>query len=91
MSTDGYAYNSWVDTENIVFSNYLSYILKINAHSFSAVAGTELNKNRREFGSVTGIKFPSDDFQNIDSAGEVNAGRGNASEYSFLLFWQNKL
>lgn len=87
MSTDGYAYNSWVDTENIVFSNYLSYILKINAHSFSAVAGTELNKNRREFGSVTGIKFPSDDFQNIDSAGEVNAGRGNASEYSFFSYF----
>ena len=87
MSTDGYAYNSWVDTENIVFSNYLSYILKINAHSFSAVAGTELNKNRREYGSVTGIRFPSDDFQNIDSAGEINAGGGNTTEYSFFSYF----
>ena len=82
MSTDGYAFNSWVDTENIIFSNYLSYNLKLGSHNFSTIAGTELNKNRREYGSVTGIKFPSDDFQNIDSAGE-----GNASEYSFFSYF----
>ncbi len=87
MSTDGYAFNSWVDTENIIFSNYLSYNLKLGSHNFSAIAGTELNKNRREYGSVTGIKFPSDDFQNIDSAGEINAGEGNASEYSFFSYF----
>ena len=87
MSTDGYAFNSWVDTENIIFSNYLSYNLKLGSHNFSAIAGTELNKNRREYGSVTGIKFPSDDFQNIDSAGEINAGGGNASEYSFFSYF----
>lgn len=87
MSTDGYAFNSWVDTENIIFSNYLSYNLKLGSHNFSTIAGTELNKNRREYGSVTGIKFPSDDFQNIDSAGEINAGEGNASEYSFFSYF----
>ena len=87
MSTDGYAFNSWVDTENIIFSNYLSYNLKLGSHNFSTIAGTELNKNRREYGSVTGVKFPSDDFQNIDSAGEINAGEGNASEYSFFSYF----
>ena len=87
MSTDGYAFNSWVDTENIIFSNYLSYNLKLGAHNFSAIAGTELNKNRREYGSVTGIRFPSDDFQNIDSAGEINAGGGNTTEYSFFSYF----
>ncbi|WP_232058602.1 SusC/RagA family TonB-linked outer membrane protein [Elizabethkingia anophelis] len=53
----------------------------------STVAGTEYNKNRREFGSVTGIRFPSDDFQNINSAGEITEGKGEASEYTFFSYF----
>ncbi|MCL1688663.1 SusC/RagA family TonB-linked outer membrane protein [Elizabethkingia anophelis] len=87
MATDGYAYNSWVDTENLVFTNYLSYNLRFGSNNISAVAGTEYNKNRREFGSVTGIRFPSDDFQNINSAGEIIEGRGEASEYTFFSYF----
>lgn len=87
MSTDGYAYNSWVDTENLVFTNYLSYNLRLGSNNISAVAGTEYNKNRREFGSVTGIRFPSDDFQNINSAGEITEGKGEASEYTFFSYF----
>jgi hypothetical protein len=33
-----------------------------------------INKNKRKYSSVTGIKFPSDDFQTIDSAGEISDG-----------------
>lgn len=87
MATDGYAYNSRVDTENLVFTNYLSYNLRFGSNNISAVAGTEYNKNRREFGSVTGIRFPSDDFQNINSAGEIIEGRGEASEYTFFSYF----
>lgn len=87
MSTDGYAFNSFVDTENIIFSNYFNYQLKLGSHNFEAIAGTEFNKNRREYSSVTGIKFPSDDFQTIDSAGEISAGGGNVSEYAFFSYF----
>lgn len=87
MATDGYAFNSWVDTENLVFSNYLTYNLKLGLHNINAIAGTEFNKNRREYGSVTGIRFPSDDFQNLDSAGEIIAGKGNATEYTFFSYF----
>ncbi|OBS12437.1 SusC/RagA family TonB-linked outer membrane protein [Elizabethkingia miricola] len=87
MSTDGYAYNSWVDTENLVFTNYLSYNLRLGSNNIIAVAGTEYNKNRREFGSVTGIRFPSDDFQNINSAGEITEGKGETSEYTFFSYF----
>lgn len=87
MATDGYAYNSYVDTENLVFTNYLSYNLKFGSNNISTVAGTEYNKNRREFGSVTGIRFPSDDFQNINSAGEITEGKGEASEYTFFSYF----
>lgn len=87
MSTDGYVFNSFVDSENIVFSNYLDYNLKLGSHNFEAVAGTELNKNKRKYSSVTGIKFPSDDFQTIDSAGEISAGEGNISEYAFFSYF----
>lgn len=83
MSTDGYAFNSNVDSENIIFSNYLTYNLNLGGHHVTTVAGMEYNKNTREYTSVTGIRFPSDDFQNIDSAGEVNAGSGNVTEYAF--------
>lgn len=44
MATDGYAYNSYVDTENLVFTNYLSYNLKFGSNNISTVAGTEYNK-----------------------------------------------
>ena len=44
MSTDGYAYNSRVDTENLVFTNYFSYNLKFDSNNISVVAGTEYNK-----------------------------------------------
>lgn len=87
MSTDGYAYNSRVDTENLVFTNYFSYNLRFGSNNISAVAGTEYNKNRREFGSVTGIRFPSDDFQNINSAGEITEGKGEASVYTFFSYF----
>lgn len=83
MSTNGYVFNSFVDSENIVFSNYLNYNLEIGSHNFEVVVGTELNKNKRKYSSVTGIKFPSDDFQTIDSAGEISAGRGSVDEFAF--------
>ncbi len=69
------------------FSNYLTYNLKLGLHNINAIAGTEFNKNRREYGSVTGIRFPSDDFQNLDSAGEIIAGKGNATEYTFFSYF----
>ena len=87
MSTNGYVFNSFVDSENIVFSNYLNYNLKLGSHNFEAIAGTELNKNKRKYSSVTGIKFPSDDFQTIDSAGEISDGEGNISEYAFFSYF----
>lgn len=87
MSTNGYVFNSFVDSENIVFSNYLNYNLNLGSHNFEAIAGTELNKNKRKYSSVTGIKFPSDDFQTIDSAGEISAGSGNVSEFAFFSYF----
>lgn len=87
MSTGGYVFNSFVDTENLVFSNYLNYNLKLGVHNFEAIAGTELNKNKRKYSSVTGIKFPSDDFQTIDSAGEISDGEGNISEFAFFSYF----
>jgi TonB-linked SusC/RagA family outer membrane protein len=87
MSTNGYVFNSFVDSENLVFSNYLNYNLKLGSHNFEAVAGTEYIKNKRKYSSVTGIKFPSDDFQTIDSAGEINAGGGNVNESVFYSYF----
>ena len=87
MSTNGYVFNSFVDSENLVFSNYLNYNLKLGSHNFEAVAGTELNQNKRKYSSVTGIKFPSDDFQTIDSAGEISDGEGNVSEFAFFSYF----
>lgn len=87
MSTDGYAFNSFVDTESIVFSNYLTYRFRAAQHHFEIVGGTELTKATRSYSSVTGIKFPSDDFQTIDSAGEIIGGEGNKSSYAFFSYF----
>lgn len=84
MSTDGYAYNSNVNTENFTFSNFFTFNKKYNTiHDLNIVVGNEIQKSTRRFSSVEGIRFPSDDFQNINSAAEISAGRGSIDEFAF--------
>lgn len=87
MSTNGYAFNSNVNTDAIVFSNYLTYAVKLGSNTIEAVAGTEFNKSQRAYFSVTGVNFPSDDFQNIDSAGKILSGEGNSTSNSFFSYF----
>jgi hypothetical protein len=44
MSTNGYVFNSFVDSENIVFSNYLNYNLKLGSHNFECSSWYRVNK-----------------------------------------------
>lgn len=87
MSTNGYLFNSFVNSENYVLTNFLTYNKDINNHHFNAVAGTEYIKDMRTYSSVTGINFPSDEFQTISSAGEVTAGSGNKTANAFFSYF----
>ena len=88
QSTNGEAFASNVNTENYIFSNYLSYNKTFGEnHDLDVILGTELNKSKRRFNSVTGQQFPTDDFQTISSAAEITAGSGSFTEYAFVSYF----
>lgn len=88
MSTNGYAYSSNASSENYILSNYLTYDKVIGSETkLNVVVGQEFNNSDRLFSSVTGTEFPSDDFQTINSAAEIIAGRGESSRYNFLSYF----
>ena len=88
QSTNGEAYASNVNTENYIFSNYLTYSKTFKKdHDIDVVVGTELNKSKRRFNSVTGQQFPSDDFQTVSSAAEITAGLGSFTQYAFNSYF----
>lgn len=88
QSTNGEAYASSVGTESYISSNYFTYSEAFNeVHDLEVVAGMEFNNTARRFQSVTGIEFPTDDFQTIGSAAEITAGNGSESAYSFLSYF----
>ncbi len=88
QATNGEAFASNVDTENYIFSNYLTYNNTFGEdHDLDVVVGTELNKSKRRYTSVTGQQFPTDDFQTISSAAEITAGSGSLTEYAFVSYF----
>ena len=88
QSTNGEAYASNVNTENYIFSNYFTYSTIFNEeHDLDIIAGTELNKSKRRFNSVTGQQFPTDDFQTVSSAAEITAGSGSFTQYAFVSYF----
>lgn len=88
MSTNGFAFNSNATSESYIWSNYFTFIKDLGkSSSMNIVAGQEFNNSDRFFNSVTGIQFPSDDFQSISSAAEITAGKGENVRYNFLSYF----
>ncbi|WP_300441113.1 TonB-dependent receptor [Christiangramia sp.] len=88
QSTNGEAYASSVNTESYVTSNYFTFSKNFNEiHDLEMVAGMEYNEFNRRFQDVSGIQFPTDDFQTIDSAAEITGGSGSESANSFLSYF----
>lgn len=88
QSTNGEAFASSVGTESYVTSNYFSYSdIFDGVHSVDAVAGMEFNNTDRRFQSVTGIEFPTDDFQTIESAAEISDGSSTITGNRFLSYF----
>jgi TonB-linked SusC/RagA family outer membrane protein len=88
QSTNGQAYASSVNTENYIYSNYFTYSNTFDEdHDLDVVVGTEINKSKRRFNSVTGQQFPTDDFQTVSSAAEITAGSGSFTQYAFVSYF----
>ncbi|MGY5848160.1 SusC/RagA family TonB-linked outer membrane protein [Salegentibacter sp. HM20] len=88
QSTNGQAYASSVGTESYVASNYFTFSkIFADIHDLEVVAGMEYNDTKRRFQSVTGIEFPTDDFQTVNSAAEITAGSGSETENAFLSYF----
>jgi TonB-linked SusC/RagA family outer membrane protein len=85
QATDGDVFASSVNNETYITSNYITYDQTLaDKHSINAVVGMEFNKFNRRYQEVTSIYFPNDNFQTIDGGAEVNGGRGNETDYTFV-------
>lgn len=87
QGTNGEGFASSVGTESFITSNYFTFNKSANEHDVELVAGMEYNDTRRRFQSVSGIQFPSDDFQSISSAGEITGGAGSFTRNNFLSYF----
>jgi TonB-linked SusC/RagA family outer membrane protein len=85
QATDGDVFASSVNNETFITSNYITYDQTLaDKHSINAVVGMEFNKFNKRYQEVTSIYFPNDNFQTIDGGAEVNGGRGNETDYTFV-------
>lgn len=88
QSTDGQAFASNANVENIVYSNYFTYDQTFNdIHDVNIVVGTEFQKSQTRTTSVTGTNFPTDDLQTINSAAMITAGTGFETESAFVSYF----
>ena len=88
QSTNGEVFASEDRVENLVYSNYFTYDKTFNEiHDVNIVAGIELQKSDTRASSVTGINFPSDDLQTINSAAEITAGTGFETFNAFFSYF----
>lgn len=88
QATNGSAFASSVGTESYVSSNYFTYSNTFSdLHDLEVVAGMEYNQTDRRYQDVTGIEFPSDDFQTVSGAAEITGGNGTETGNRFLSYF----
>lgn len=88
MSTNGFAFNSNVLSENYIWSNYITFEKYFSQNtSLNVIVGQEFNNSNLKYTNETGIEFPSDDFHNIASAAVVTVGKGSNNTYNFLSYF----
>ncbi|WP_116107365.1 SusC/RagA family TonB-linked outer membrane protein [Lewinella sp. IMCC34191] len=88
QSTNGDAYSSNALQESYVWANYATFDRELSpGHDLNVVVGTEFTEAQRNFNSVSGIQFPSDDLQTISSAAEITAGSGSFTAYNFMSYF----
>lgn len=88
QATNGEVFASSVGTESYVSSNYFTYSNLFNElHNVEVVAGMEYNHTDRRYQDVTGIEFPTDDFQTVSGAAEITGGSGSETGNRFLSYF----
>jgi TonB-linked SusC/RagA family outer membrane protein len=88
QSTNGEVFAGDDTVESFVWSNYFTYDKTFNdIHDLNVVVGTELQKSDTRRTDVTGIEFPTDDLQTINSAAEITAGTGFETFYAFSSYF----
>ncbi len=84
----GLGFNSWARVVNYNLNNYLAYDNTFaNRHNVGVTVGTSYQDVAIDATSVTGQKFPSDDFTQVDGAAEITAGTSTQTGYRFLGYF----
>lgn len=88
QATNGFVFASSVNTESYVSSNYFTFSKTFNdVHDLEVVVGTEYNQTDRRYQDVSGIEFPTDDFQTVSGAAEISAGNGTRTGNRFMSYF----
>ncbi|RNI31025.1 SusC/RagA family TonB-linked outer membrane protein [Rufibacter latericius] len=87
-SPGGAAESRAVTILNYTTNNFLSFSKQFGEiHSVDATGGMSFQKTEYEANYVSGIGFPSDAFNRIANAAEINLGSSEGSEYSLLSYF----
>ena len=84
----GLAENTWNRVVNYTTNNYLTFERDFGAdHGLEAVTGITYQDVSLQLTSVTGERFPNDDFQQVDGAAQITAGTATETGYRFLGYF----
>ena len=87
-AAQGLAVNTWNRVVNYTTNNYLTFERDLGEdHGVEAVAGITYQDVGIQLTSVTGERFPNDDFQQVDGAAQITAGTATETGYRFLGYF----
>ncbi len=75
------------NTFNYSTNNYATYAATTGDHHLLMTLGMSYQELKEREVSIFGRNFPNDNFQNLDSAGEIFNGGGATSNYSILSYF----
>ncbi|MDT0630865.1 SusC/RagA family TonB-linked outer membrane protein [Rubrivirga litoralis] len=84
----GLAVDTWDRVVNYTTNNYLTFEREVGAdHGIEATTGITYQDVSLRNTSVTGERFPNDDFQQVDGAAQITAGTATETRYRFLGYF----
>jgi TonB-dependent starch-binding outer membrane protein SusC len=81
----GYLANS--NANRIVTEGTLSWTRDFGAHNLSGVVGSSYEANDTETNFVQGVQFPTSQYRQLTSAGQITGGSANITENDLLSFF----
>ena len=80
---------TYASTEDFTWitENYFSYAQTFGVHNLSAVLGTSYQASNRNFSSINGQQFPSDQFTKLAAAAEITSASTSGTQWGLSSYY----